>query len=244
LNGISNVQGTYNRLTEFKRDPATYPLAAEEQKKTFIKDYVVYWQYLFDTLKDQNKTNLSDLENEINGIKNVLNPKPVIKRLEPKAAPLIVVAPPPPRVGDAPVLSRGLTIPTNLALRGHTLEAMTSLREVTKGFITGERSPNCWYGQVKEDSGSFTSALVNEVHENFYWIMKDAGKLGPVKGDGHSTEADWGKNVFLTGKSGDVIPPDVTPAALNQYRLRAMLEVLNGKIRNGDKLFPGLALAV
>jgi hypothetical protein len=82
-----------------------------------------------------------------------------------------------------------------------------------------------WYRLT--DTVHLGETVAHQVYGNFYWIMRDLNKLGPTIDD------NWGGHVFTTGKSG-AYTPDVAPALLNHYRVQAMVEVLQGKIRSSS----------
>ncbi len=212
----SNPQGSldvYTRLNQFKSNPSAYDLTSDLKKINFIDDYFAYWKFIFDQSK------LSKAE-ELN---NALGAK---KKIEEELT-LSSSSVPKPVVGV-----RSPTVTQNPIVISET-KGDANLRAIAKG-LQNHRSnssmDSTWYGQVVAGP-KLHSDLVKQVYGNFYWIMKDAGKLcGKLQSDGHAEDSNWGGEVFTSG-SLDGVQPAVIRPLLNHYRVQAMAEVLEDKIR-------------
>jgi hypothetical protein len=219
LNGaIDAPSGLYDRLSRFKSDPNAYLLNSDEEKTNFINDYFAYWKFTFDKSKQNKGEELETAKTTQERIAAELNPP---KSPEPMAPRPVAPLYPPVVVTD--VLPSELVIPTG---------GNAHLTAIARGLQTNRSNPSTdggWYAQAV--SGTFLpEELIQKVYGNFYWIMRDAGKLCGELENGHAKDRNWGGKVFTTGTVNGIVP-SVDRPLLNHYRVQAMVEVLQNRIR-------------
>jgi hypothetical protein len=226
LDGNSDID-LCKRLKQFKSYTGTCFFDSDEQKINFINDHFAYWKFIFGKLKDNKTEELRTAGEKQSEIVEVLTPKRIKKSKQPDAPEPVLIVPESLPVGDS--LPPVLNIPTtgNAYLRTIATNLQNNRSNALADFS--------WYCQVTSDT--IPKELVGQVYGNFYWIMKDAGKLcGELADNGDAKDINWGGKVFTSGKINEAVP-SIPRSLLNHYRVQAMVEILEGRIRRGANQF-------
>jgi hypothetical protein len=200
----------HTRLANFKSNPTLNFPNTDEEKKQLINDYVAYWNVLFTGLREGQK---QILEAEKAKTPPKKAPEPVQPQVAPQAS--APVAPSVPGV----VLPPMIPIPE----RGHP--KLITIATALQNARESDRIDYTYYQQVK--TANVGTEIAEKVYRNFYNIMRGLRHLGSVNTDGHSSDPNWGENVFTTGLSPGQAPPGVPRPLLNHYRVQAIVQAIN-----------------
>jgi hypothetical protein len=210
-----------------------------DEKMEFIDNSINSWTFIFNKLKLEKQEELASYHEKIVKLGEALKVESIAQKpparpqqqLPPETKKLLKPITPvqtPPAVGSA--LPAQLQIP----IRQNTPKHLEDLRNIAVGLqhsmTYNNKDDSSWYGIVTNTFSSIEQGALNQVYGNFYWIVLDAGKLYGHFQNG-STNDNWGGDVFVNGNSWGVSPPDDQRSFFNQYRLQAMIEVLEGKKR-------------
>ena len=257
LNNAESILALQRMFLPFELDGVT---DIEERKRTFINKWIDRLKSGFETMKLDEEFKLVSCRTRIARLEEALNPKPIVttspeQPQQPQIQQLSVQTPQTPRLQVQPQQSQVTTqtqtspdpiiqvqprpsvtsaLPPHLQIPETGHHYLRTVADSIQILRENEGAAQNWYQIVHMDSASIDSETVKQVYHNFYMIMKDAGKLGPLQTSGphagESTDGNWGGNVFVNGKSNDVAPSIGLPL-LNHYRVQAIVEVLQGRKR-------------